>query len=94
MSIKSKARSCGRMLRRITGLPLPIAMKIGKCIAQGKLSSDIVRKFPEVISSTVYRCGDGCCSYPRYEVKGPKSTWECRYDMTERRLNSDYLMGV
>ena len=39
MSIKSKGRTYGRMIRRCTGLPLPVSMQIGKMVAQNQNGS-------------------------------------------------------
>ena len=88
--IKSKGRSIGRVIRRATGIPLPIAMRIGRMIAQDRYVGDIEARFPEVLSSTVYTCGDKCCSYPKFLLKGPKGVIQTEYELTETRIR-DYV---
>jgi hypothetical protein len=80
MSIKSKGRTYGRMIRRCTGLPLPISMQIGKMVAQNRnftlstfdLVTKIKEKFPEYFQATHYEQGCGCCIGMKYVLTGPK----------------------
>lgn len=72
MSVKSKARGLGRMIRRLTGLELPIAMKLGKKIIQGKDTSDLIPIFPDIVS---FIPGCSCCGR-QSQIKGPKGSIE------------------
>lgn len=56
MSIKSKARSLGREIRKATGLSLPIAMRFGRMIAQWK-PLDLDSKY---VGITVHSCDSLC----------------------------------
>lgn len=86
MSIKSKGRRIGRMIRRLTGLELPIAMKIGKMISQKKLESEMVARFPGVMESYIHNCADGCCSYPVYTIKGKRYSLSLNYRLSEEKI--------
>lgn len=70
MSIKSQARKIGRMVRKVTGIKLPVAMKMGKLIAQGK-EFDLVNKFPEFVSKQTEFCD--CCG-PQTVLRGPRGS--------------------
>jgi len=88
MSVKSKGRALGRMIRRVTGLPLPTCMRIGKLVAQCTPEFHIMQKFPGVITSREAGCE--CCSHNIYSVKGPKGTLECEYGLWEDRITKEY----
>lgn len=92
MSIKSKGRKLGRMVRRLTGLPLPIAMKIGKMVAQDKNAEDIQIKFPDILTIKQYVCGDKCCSYPIYTLTGPRDNFQANYFLNERAITTELLV--
>lgn len=70
MSIKSKGRKIGRMVRKVTGIKLPTAMKIGKLIAQDR-EFELTDKFPEFCSKQKEFCE--CCG-PRTVLKGPRGS--------------------
>ncbi len=90
MSVKSKGRRLGRMIRRITGLPLPTCMGIGKMVAQGKDEYDIEQKFPAHFTRSMWRCGDGCCSGSKFALKGPRGTIDAEYGFGERDITYEY----
>lgn len=94
MSIKSKGRRIGRMIRTITGSPFPICMKIGKMVAQGVYEADISNKFPDVFTSTRFECGDGCCSGPRYSIAGPRGSICADYLLGESAIEKEYIRTV
>lgn len=73
MTIKSKSRSCGRMIRSLTGMPFAIAMRLGRMIVQKRLDYDIRVKFPDHFKCEVTNCGDGCCSYLDFVLIGERS---------------------
>lgn len=86
MSIKSRARRLGRMIRRITGIHLPTAMKIGKLVAQGRESS-IKEKFPE-LCEVLTKCQ--CCG-PTFILSGKKGSIESGvYCLTENSIVKEY----
>lgn len=69
MTIKSKSRQVGRMIRQMTGLCLPVAQKLGKAIVQEKTTSDILTKFPMVKKR---ESGCDCCGTDIFTIEGPK----------------------
>jgi hypothetical protein len=73
MSIKSNGRRLGRMVRRITGLPLPVAMKIGKMVAQSKSDFEMMEKFPGIVALQKHYCE--CCG-PQFILKGPRGSMQ------------------
>jgi hypothetical protein len=91
MSVKSKGRRLGRMVRRVTGIPLPVAMSIGKRVAQGKGDYELIEKFPQYFSKESRGCT--CCG-PETTLKGPRGsivgyafgehTIVKEYDLTEK----------
>lgn len=91
MSVKSKGRKLGRMLRQVTGLPLPVCMKVGKMVAQGKSEYDIERKFPET-----FKIGSNssceCCSYPTFTMEGPKGSVEGNYYFSAACIEKEYIV--
>lgn len=76
MSIKSKGRKLGRLIRRLTGIKFPIAMKIGKMIAQDKSGQEMVKSFPQHLEFVSAQHGDCLCCSGLYDirVKGPKGS--------------------
>lgn len=68
MTRKKQARIIGKAIRKATGLKLPIAMRLGKFLSQGR-SYDI----PQEFCSIRIQCGDGCCQCR--ELIGPKGTY-------------------
>lgn len=90
MSIKSKGRKIGRMIRRMTGLHLITCMHIGKMVAQGKPETDIQKKYSDIFTSHLYRCGDQCCAYTVYTLKGSKGHVSCDYSFSENALVKEY----
>ena len=90
MSIKSKGRTLGRMVRRITGLPLPICMKVGKMVAQGVCHWDLPKKFPTHFQTQYWQCGDKCCGSTRYTLTGPKGSISDDWGFGERSITSEY----
>ncbi len=90
MTIKSRGRSLGRIIRRLSGLPLPIAMKLGKMVAQEKTESEMAEKFPDFFSMRTYRCGDGCCVYPIYTLKGKRGPFDFEYSFGEGIIQKEY----
>lgn len=82
MSIKSQGRRIGRMVRRVTGLKLPTAMKIGKMIAQGQGDFALMARFPEHVFKEESYCE--CCG-PQTVLKGPKGS-VVDYYISERAL--------
>ncbi len=89
MTIKSHSRTIGRMIRRMTGIELPRAMKIGKLVAQGVFVGDIASRFPEV-TTRIDCCGDGCCSIPRYTVTGPRDRFQVEYDFSFATISREH----
>lgn len=71
MSIKSQGRKLGRMIRKVTGLELPIAMKLGKMVAQSKSDHEMMARFPDVVSKEKNFCE--CCG-PQTVLTGPKGS--------------------
>lgn len=94
MSIKSKSRKIGRMIRRITGIHLTTAMKIGKMVAQNKSEYEIMAKHPDLFQIKLDRCGDGCCSWSSHILRGPKSNIESRYTFNESDIVFEYNQMV
>jgi hypothetical protein len=92
MSIKSKARTIGRKIRRITKLPLPMCMSIGKMVAQRKDAKAIERKYPEHFSIEPYKCGDKCCSFDVCLLRGPNGNLSTDYDFSEWRIEREYRL--
>lgn len=91
MSIKSKGRTYGRKVRRCTGLPLPICMKIGKMVAQGASAYQFVEKFPTYFKAEGWQCGDRCCGGTRYTLTGPKGSIEGDYGFDEEDIRKEYF---
>lgn len=46
MLIKKLGRRFGKAIKKVTTIPHPIAMRIGKMVAQGKADQEIGDKFP------------------------------------------------
>ncbi len=71
MTMKDRARAKGREIRRLTGIPLPLAMLAGKRIVRNR-SFDIHtdERFKEYVKARQL-CGDGCCGYT-YTLVGKK----------------------
>lgn len=88
MSVKSKGRRIGRMIRRATGLSLPVAMKIGKMVAQNRDGTEIADKC-SAVSVQHFVCGDRCCSYPIFVVTGPKGNIVTDYALSEADIIKD-----
>ena len=93
MSIKSKSRTLGRMIRRLTGLPLPDAMKIGKMVAQNKPEYDIKDKFPKIFDIHHDRSGQQCYSYSTYYLTGPKGTIEAEHSFNEMVIEKEFRIS-
>lgn len=93
MSVKSKSRTLGRMIRRVTGVPLPICMGIGKMVVQCKYEGDIVEKFPEVVKREHFTCGDRCCSYEKYQIVGPKGILHADYRLSVENITKEYKLS-
>lgn len=91
MTIKSQSRTLGRMIRRMTGIPLPTAMKIGRMAAQLTGGIAIQERFPEAFTATVVRCGDdNCCSWPEYTVIGNKGKLITTYDFSPEKIKKEF----
>lgn len=78
------------MVRRITGLPLPICMKVGKLAAQGTYAGDFVAKLPTYFKAEGWQCGDRCCGGTRYTLTGPKGSIESDYGFHEEDITKEY----
>jgi propanediol utilization protein len=75
MSIKSEGRRLGRNIRRITGIPLPVSLRMGKMIAQDKHFSEFKEKFPDNVIHDTSFCGPGkCCVYSTITFVGPRGS--------------------
>ena len=92
MSIKSEGRKVGRMIRKLTGMELPIAMKIGKRIAQSKSEFDLVQEFPKNVTSRYSQCGDGCCHYSVYTLVGKRNV-SFDYGISPRDLEKKIVVN-
>lgn len=74
MSLKSKSRSLGRTIRRLTGVKLPVAMKVAKLIVRDRaydVSYDLLQAVP-------FTCGMDCCGPEGYYLVGPKGEFRVR----------------
>ena len=90
MSIKSKTRVMGRMLRRATGLSLPVCMQIGKMVVQGKPEYEIMAKHPTIFFTRYFQCGDKCCNYPIYTLKGKTQHIITEYSFSAQNITKEY----
>lgn len=85
MTIKSQGRKLGRMIRRLTGLPLPIAMSIGKHTARHGSAFDLIHKYPDIITQEQV-CE--CCGYET-KLTGPKGYIQAPY-ITSASIEKEY----
>lgn len=90
MSIKSKGRTYGRQIRKCTGLPFSVCMKIGKAVAQGMWCGDLTKKFPTYFKLHHWECGDKCCSGTSYTLTGPKGSINGQYGFSEEDIRKEY----
>lgn len=60
----------GKEIRRETGIPFPIAMRLGRAlISEGFISYEMTKRFPEYVKCISYECD--CCGYYT-AIVGPK----------------------
>lgn len=71
--LKKKARILkGKQIRRNTGLPFPIAMRLGRAlVSEGYISYEMLKRFPEYVKDTPLPCGIDCCGATR-AIVGPR----------------------
>lgn len=70
-TFKSQGRKLGKLIRKETGLPLPIAMRAAKLIVRGRVW-DIVS---EHRVPRFFDCGPDCCGFKGYVLSGPKGEY-------------------
>lgn len=91
MSIKSEGRTIGRLIRKLTGLSLPIAQKLGRGIAQGK-TTELESKFSNSFKIRREVCENKCCAYSIFTVIGPNNHVECEYYISVEKLSQEMKM--
>lgn len=74
MSLKSKTRSLGRIIREKTGVKLPIAMRVAHLIVRDR-AWDIPS---ELLTAIPFWCGWDCCGNEYYALVGPKGEYRVR----------------
>lgn len=77
MSMKSKARTLGRHIRKTTGCEFTLAMKVAKKLVRDKQwdLSDSVRS---VLVSKPFPCGYDCCGSEGDFIVGKKGEFRVR----------------
>jgi hypothetical protein len=65
MSVKSDSRKCGRMIRRLTKMPLPIAMRLGRMVVKRVPSYEFRDKFSEHVKIDCRMGSYDCEDYVR-----------------------------
>ena len=70
-TLKAQGRTLGKLIRRETGLPLPIAMRAAKLIVRGR-QWDIS---DEIRLPRWFGCGPDCCGFAGYKLVGPRGEW-------------------
>jgi hypothetical protein len=91
MSIKSEARSLGRMIRRVTGLKLPVAMALGKMVAQDKTGDEMNKKFPAQVEFKSRDTDCPCCSSEmETTIRGPRGFIVGGYQITKATITKEF----
>ncbi len=87
-TVKKRARNRGKVIRRETGLPLPVCMRAAKLIERGR-GCDIIYGilntetnvrafapiFEGVVKANYFSCGAECCGSNGYKLKGPRGEY-------------------
>jgi hypothetical protein len=71
-TLKAQGRTLGKLIRKETGLALPLAMRAAKLIVRGRewdISSEL--RFPRY-----FGCGPECCGFEGWVLRGPKGDYK------------------
>lgn len=78
MSVKSEARTFGRMIRRATGVPFTVSMRMGKKVAQHAGPIELEENFKDYVTVRALSTCDCCTSEYLAVVTGSKGKVELR----------------
>lgn len=73
MTAKKRRMKLGKVIRRETGLPLPVCMTAAKMIDRDKGEELQWTAATEEFVQSI-KCGDGCCCFGR-ELVGPRGSY-------------------
>jgi hypothetical protein len=76
-TLKKQSRTIGKLIRKATGLPLPVCMRAGHKVVRGEgLEVKNASWASEHVKEEIRRCGDGCCVEWDVFLVGPKGMFK------------------